>query len=126
MQNCRPFVTLSRGGHSADIVSMSSQLAGSIVVTGSADHVLRCIDVGSDHCIAAQGLTDSILCVSVHPIALLVLVALRSSLKLFEVAMCGATQMSYFSFLEFLLHGSHVSCMHCDCSFHTDSEDARF
>jgi hypothetical protein len=110
MQSCRPFVTLSKGGHSAEIVSMSGQLAGSIVVTGSSDHVLRCIDVSAGHCIAAQGLTDKILCVSLHPIALLVLVALRSSLKILEVAMCVAS----LSFFIILGQACCEYCTHCD------------
>lgn len=89
MQASRPFSRLNPGSHGARIVSISAQPGSSILVTASADHSLSCFDVAAGYCIASHGVVDDILCVSVHPAALLVLVALRTSLKLYEVSMCA-------------------------------------
>lgn len=69
---------------------MSAQPCGSILVTAGADHTISCFDVAAGYCIATHGVIDDVLCVSVHPVAPLVLVAMRTSLKLFEVSMCAA------------------------------------
>jgi hypothetical protein len=85
MQDGRQFTLLNKGAHHGAIQSMDAHVFGSLVVTGGTDHTLRCFDAALGYCIAAQTISDRILHVTLHPACPMVLVALHSSLKLYNI-----------------------------------------
>lgn len=90
MQGSKPFSLLHKGCHQGKIISMDAHEAGSLVVTGGADHTLRCFDAALGYCIAAQNMADTISAVALHPARALVLVAQRTACRLLDVTWCAA------------------------------------
>jgi hypothetical protein len=78
---------LHGGMHTQNVVALDARKTGPAFVMASDEHTVHVCDVTEGSCVASTSFTDNVLAVAIHPSASLILVGLRSSVRLLEVFM---------------------------------------
>lgn len=88
-QVCETASALQGGAHAHAVVALDATHSGPLLAVASDQHSLHVCNASEGSCVASCAFTDAIRCLAVHPSCNLVLVGLRSSVRLLEIFLCA-------------------------------------